>query len=70
MTAAGRRPVIVVRDWPTCAAALGAARRDGAAPRLVTPPGAASTLGAGYLAALQARAERAFPDVDFELIVY
>ena len=30
---------------------------------------AASFYGAGYLAALQARAEREFPDIDFELIV-
>ena len=63
------RPVIEVRDWPSCAAALQAARRDGTAPRLVTPEGAASFLAAGYLGALQARAEREFADVDFELVV-
>ena len=63
------RPVIEIRDWPSCEAALQAARRDGTAPRLVTPEGAASLLGAGYLGALQARAEREFADVDFELIV-
>lgn len=63
------RPVIVIRDWPTTEAALIAARRDGTAPRLVTTEGAASTLGAGYLGALQERAEREFPDVAFELIV-
>jgi hypothetical protein len=63
------RPVIEIRDWPSCEAALLAARRDGTAPRLVTQAGAASFLGAGYLGALQARAERAFPDIDFELIV-
>ncbi len=69
MTEAAARPVIVVRDWPSTEAALQAARRDGSAPRLVTTEGAASTLGAGYLGALQARAEREFPDVDFELVV-
>lgn len=69
MTLPDGRPLIVVRDWPSTEAALQAARRDGSAPRLVTLPGAASTLGAGYLGALQARAEREFADVDFELVV-
>lgn len=63
------RPVIEVRDWPSCEAALQAARRGGTAPRLVTPEGWASFLGAGFLGALQERAEREFPDIDFELIV-
>ena len=63
------RPVVLVSDWPTTEAALQAARRDGTAPLLVTPEGAASVLGAGYLGALQARAERDFPEVDFELVV-
>ena len=63
------RPVVTVRDWPSTEAALLAARRDGTAPCLVTTEGAASLLGAGYLGALQDRAEREFPDVDFELVV-
>ena len=63
------RPVVLVSDWPTTEAALQAARRDGTAPLLVTPEGAASVLGAGYLGALQARAERDFPEIDFELVV-
>ena len=63
------RPVVVVRDWPSTEAALQAARRDGTAPTLVTAEAAASTLGAGYFGALQARAEQDFPEIDFELIV-
>jgi len=46
-----------------------AARAAGTAPTLVTPPDAASFYGAGYLAALQDRARKEFPDVDFTLIV-
>ena len=63
------RPVIVVRDWRSTEAALQAARSDGTSPVLVTPEGAASFYGAGYLGALQERAEKEFPDVAFELIV-
>jgi hypothetical protein len=63
------RPVILVRDWSSTEAALQAARAEGTSPILITPEGAASFYGAGYLGALQARAEKDFPDVDFELIV-
>ena len=62
-------PVILVRDWRSTEAALLAARTDGTSPILITPEGAASFHGAGYLGALQERAEKEFPDVDFELIV-
>jgi hypothetical protein len=61
--------VILVRDWRTTEAALLAARTDGTSPTLVTPDGAASLYGAGYLAALQERARREFPDVAFTLVV-
>ena len=61
--------MIVVRDWCTTAAALRTAREDGTAPTLVTPEGAASFYGAGYLAALQERARKEFPDVAFTLVV-
>ena len=63
------RPVILVRDWRQTAAALLAARADGTTPTLITPENAASTYGAGYLAALQDRAREEFPDVAFTLIV-
>jgi hypothetical protein len=63
------KPVILVRDWRSTEAALLAARADGTSPVLITPQGAASFYGAGYLAALQARAETEFPDIEFELIV-
>jgi 1-aminocyclopropane-1-carboxylate deaminase/D-cysteine desulfhydrase-like pyridoxal-dependent ACC family enzyme len=63
------RPVILVRDWRTTEAALQAARAEGTSPVLITPEGAASFYGAGYLGALQERAEAEFPDVAFELIV-
>ena len=63
------RPAILVRDWRSTEAVLQAARADGTSPILVTPEGAASFYGAGYLGALQERAEKEFPDVDFELIV-
>ena len=53
----------------TTEAALQAARADGTSPILITPEGAASFYGAGYLGALQERAETEFPDVAFELIV-
>ena len=60
---------ILVRDWRQVKAALTAARESGEAPTLVTPENAAATYGAGYLAALQERARREFPDVAFTLIV-
>ncbi len=62
-------PVVLVRDWRQTEAALQAARADGSSPVLVTPEDAASFYGAGYLGALQERAEREFPDVPFTLIV-
>lgn len=61
--------MIVVRDWRSTRAALEAARADGASPTLLTPEDAAAFYGAGYLAALQDRARREFPDVAFTLIV-
>jgi len=60
---------ILVRDWRTTEAALRAARADGSQPTLVTPEEAASFYGAGYLAALQERARKEFPDVAFTLVV-
>ena len=63
------RPVILVSDWRSTEAALQAAREHKTSPVLITPEGAASFHGAGYLAALQQRAETEFPDVAFELIV-
>ena len=63
------KPVILVRDWRSTEAALQAARADNTSPILITPEGAASFYGAGYLGALQTRAETDFPDVAFELIV-
>ena len=63
------RNVILVRDWPQTEAALRKARADNSAPTLVTPEDAAAFYGAGYLGALQARAEKEFSDVPFELIV-
>jgi hypothetical protein len=63
------RPVILVRDWRSTEAALKVAREQKTCPILITPEGAASFYGAGYLGALQERAEKEFPDVDFELIV-
>jgi hypothetical protein len=62
-------PVILIRDWRSTAAALETARVQGTSPILVTPEDAAAFYGAGYLAALQERALREFPDVDFTLIV-
>jgi hypothetical protein len=61
--------VIPILDWPTTRAALEKARAEGISPTLVTPEEAAAFYGAGYLAALQERAEREFPDVDFTLVV-
>ena len=63
------RPVILVRDWRSTEATLQTAREQKASPILITPEGAASFYGAGYLGALQERAEAEFPDVAFELIV-
>ena len=63
------RPVILVRDWRSTEAALQAARADGTSPVLITPESAASFYGAGYLGALQTRAETEFPDVAFTLVV-
>jgi hypothetical protein len=60
---------ILVRDWPQMEAALRAARKAGQTPTLVTPENAAAFYGAGYLAALEERARREFPDVAFSLIV-
>jgi hypothetical protein len=60
---------VLVRDWRQIKTALDAARAAGSAPILVTPENAASTYGAGYLAALQDRARQEFPDVAFTLIV-
>jgi hypothetical protein len=61
--------MIPVRDWRTTEAALRTARAEGTAPTLVTPEDAAAFYGAGYLAALQERARREFPDVAFTLVV-
>jgi hypothetical protein len=61
--------LILVRDWRSTEAALRSAREQGTSPTLVTPEDAASFYGAGYLAALQERARREFPDVAFTLIV-
>ncbi len=61
--------VVLVRDWKQTEAALKAARANGTAPTLVTPPGAASFYGAGYLGALQDRAREEFPDVAFTLVI-
>ena len=60
---------ILVRDWRETEAALKAAREAGTTPTLVTPENAASFYGAGYLAALQDKAQAEFPDVAFRLIV-
>lgn len=61
--------IVVVRDWRQTEAALLAARAAGTKLVLLTPEGAASRYGAGYLGALQARARAEFPDVAFTLIV-
>ena len=62
-------PVVLVRDWRQVKTVLTAARENRDAPTLVTPENAAATYGVGYLGALQARADKEFPDVDFALIV-
>jgi len=61
--------LIVIRDWRSTRAALEVARAERTSPVLLTPEDAASFYGAGYLAALQERARREFPDVPFTLIV-
>lgn len=61
--------IVLVKDWRQTEAALLAARAAGTAPTLVTPEGAASFYGAGYLGALQTRARKEFADVAFTLIV-
>lgn len=63
------QPIVMVRDWRQTRAALDQARADGTSPLLLTPEDAASFYGAGYLAALQNRARREFPDIAFTLIV-
>ncbi|MBS0520362.1 MAG: hypothetical protein JSR90_16835 [Proteobacteria bacterium] len=63
------KPVIPILDWRTTRAALEKARAEGTSPTLVTPENAAAVYGAGYLAALQERARREFPDVAFTLVV-
>ena len=60
-------PAITVQDWAQTRAALEAARSQGRAVSLCSPPGASAWLGAGYWAALQARARAEFPDVEFAL---
>ncbi|SJZ37394.1 hypothetical protein SAMN02745126_00711 [Enhydrobacter aerosaccus] len=62
-------PLILIRDWRTTKAALEKARAEGTSPTLVTPEDAAAFYGAGYLAALQERARREFPDIAFRLVV-
>ncbi|MBM3649427.1 MAG: hypothetical protein FJX11_16715 [Alphaproteobacteria bacterium] len=61
--------MVLVRDWRSTEAALRLAREQKTSPVLVTPEGAASFHGAGYFGALLQRAEQAFPDVAFELVV-
>lgn len=63
------KPAIPILDWRTTRAALEKARAEGTSPTLVTPENAAAVYGAGYLAALQERARREFPDVAFTLVV-
>ncbi len=60
-------PAITVQDWAQTRAALEAARSQGRAVFLCSPPGASAWLGAGYWAALQQRARAEFPDLDFTL---
>ena len=59
----------LVRDWRQMEAALRTAREDGTSPTFVTPEDAASFYGAGYLAALQDRAHKDFPDVSFTFVI-
>lgn len=60
-------PAQTVRDWAETRAALEAARSQGRAVFLCSPPGAAAWLGAGWWAALQEKARAEFPGVDFVL---
>jgi hypothetical protein len=60
---------IEVSDWRGMRDALLAARAAGRAPTLVSPPNAAALYGAGFLAALESRARREFPDIDFAFVV-
>ena len=60
---------VVVLDWQQVKALLEAGRAGGRTLTLVTPRAAAETYGAGYLGALQDRADQEFPDVAFTLIV-
>jgi hypothetical protein len=60
---------VLVLDWRQAKAVLEAARAASRALTLVTPRAAAETYGAGYLGALQDRAELEFPDVSFMLVV-
>jgi hypothetical protein len=61
--------IVLVLDWRQVKALLEAARAAGRTLTLVTPRAAAETYGAGYLGALQERADREFPDVAFTLVV-
>ena len=61
--------IVVVQDWRQMRATLLAARAASTSPILLTPEGAASRYGAGYLGALETRARAEFPDVAFTLIV-
>ena len=61
--------IVLVLDWRQTKAVLEAARATGRALTLVTPRAAAETYGAGYLGALQDRADLEFPDVSFTLVV-
>lgn len=60
-------PAQTVRDWAETRAALEAARSQGRAVFLCSPPGAAAWLGAGWWAALQEKAHAEFPEVEFVL---
>ena len=72
-TGCGANPLdpltILVLDWRQAKAVLEAARATDRSLTLITPCAAAETYGAGYLGALQDRADQEFPDVDFTLIV-
>lgn len=58
----------MVRDWRQMEAVLKDARALHTSPLIVTPERAAEFYGAGYLAALQDRARKDFPDVAFTFI--
>lgn len=61
--------VVMVLDWRQVKAVLEAARAANRPLTLITPRAAAETYGAGYLGALQDRADLEFPDVAFTLVV-